>query len=419
MEVTNDQKKIAQREANARRQREYRARKRALMGDSSYLESVAKYKRDLRGRKKDPEQTPVPVQVQAQVQAPAPVQVPAPKPEQTPVPAPKAKPVSKNNCKKLTESIKSQTEKKGKKVSTSTTKTQLGRVSNLYKAMTSKDFDCNDFEWTRDTGRVLDFIENNKSWDSKDRSKQNTRNAYRTSLASILRDMVGYEREQQLYSLYASNIFSKKISNKIAEGKLSVTQQKNYLPFEKLLDARKFFDKGTQQNAIISIYTDTPPRRALDYQVMKVIKKKNKAVTQSYIDDLKNDKDFNYVILDSKNRPYEFIFNNFKTANSIGTQVLSIPVELSKTLQSYILKEGINNGDILFSNSRGKSYANFAEVVKKAFKQATGKNITVNLIRHAYITYYLQTKRTVNERKKLAELMGHDINTQSLYEIID
>lgn len=411
MEVTNDQKKIAQREANARRQREYRARKRELMGDSAYLESVAKYKRDLRVRKKNPEPTITPVQ------APAPV--PAPKPEQTPVPAPKAKPASKNNCKNLTESIKSQAEKKGKKVSTSTTKTQLDRVSNLYKAMTGKDFDCNDFEWTRDTGRVLDFIENNESWDSKDRTKQNTRNAYRTALASILRDMVGYEREQQLYSLYASNIFSKKISSKIAEGKLSVTQQKNYLPFEKLMNALKFFDKGTQQNAIISIYTDTPPRRALDYQVMKVIKKKNKAVTQSYIDDLKNDKDFNYVILDNKNRPYEFIFNNFKTSNSIGTQVLSIPVELSKTLQSYILKAGINNGDILFSNNRGKPYANFAEVVKKAFKQATGKNITVNLIRHAYITHYLQTKRTVNQRKKLAELMGHDINTQSLYEIID
>ena len=68
MEVTNqnDQKKIAQRQANARRQREYRTRKRATMGDTAYLESVAKYKRDLRVRKNttQPENPPLNSEVQ-------------------------------------------------------------------------------------------------------------------------------------------------------------------------------------------------------------------------------------------------------------------------------------------------------------------------------------------------------------------
>ena len=104
---------------------------------------------------------------------------------------------------------------------------------------------------------------------------------------------------------------------------------------------------------------------------------------------------------------------------STGPQELTIPVELSKSLQKYITTAAIINGDFLFANSKGKEYANFGEIVTKAFNGPTGKNVTVNLIRHAYITYYLKRKRTVNERKKLARLMGHDVMTQSLYEVIN
>jgi len=386
MDVTNQK-----RENNARRQREYRERKRANLGESTYLESVAKYKRDLRVRKSGNTNTQEP---------------------QEPV----TTKVQENPCDKL---IKTINEKEGNRQSKSTTKTQVNRVSNLYKAMTGEKFDCKDYDWVNDTGKVLDFIENYPKWDSKDRTKQNSRNAYRTALASILRDLKGYERPQQLYSQYASVIYNKKIAINIGEGKLSVTQKKNYLPFEKLLDARKHFDKGTQRNAIVSIYTDTPPRRALDYQMMKVVKMKNKSVTKKYIESLKKDKDFNYVILDNKSIPTEFIFNNFKTVRALGTQKIAIPTELSKALQQYILTDDINNGDLLFATLKGKPYSNFSEVIKKAFKLATDKNVSVNLIRHSYITHFLKNKRTVNERKKLAQLMGHDINTQSLYEIID
>lgn len=431
MDITNpnDQQTVTRKEANARRQREFRARKRAEMGEAAYLESIARYKRDLRARKNASQQEPASDEVEENIEPRN--EIPeAPRPttrsqNQAGSIVTTTKPVDRpqlppdNNCGNVISMIEDKATKSGKQFSKSTVKTQVNRVSNLFKSMTGKKFDCKNYDWTRDTGKVLDFIENHPNWDSKDRSKQNSRNAYRTALASVLRDMPGFEREQMTYSLYASNIYSKKISHDVAEGKLSKAQEKNYVPFEKLLASRRHYDEGTQNHAIVSIYTDTPPRRALDYQVMKVIKKRNKSVTQKYIESLKKDKDFNYVILDNKNRPIEFIFNNFKTVRSIGTQVLPIPVELSKSLQRYIAVNQINNGDLLFSTSKGKQYSNFGEAVKKAFKGATDKSVTVNLIRHAYITYYLKSKRTVNERRQLAKLMGHDVNTQSLYEVID
>lgn len=472
MDVTNQDD--AKRVANARRQREYRARKRAAMGEKAYLESVAKYKRDLRVRKNraQPEQAPINVEQQPDTQpitAPRSVEIqtdPQPRSisrsvaiqtEPQPIdifrsveiqtepqptdqqiieprrslrsrkPPPKQvqaknqpKTISKgDNCPAIIDMINKNAREEGREISDTTAKTQVNRVSTLYKAMTGNTFDCNDYSWVKDTDKVLKFIQDNPKWDSKDRKKQNTRNAHRTALASVLRDVEGYSKQQEIYSRAATDVFNKEISPSMGEGKLSTTQQKNYLPFEKLLNARSHYKPGTQGNALISIYTDTPPRRSLDYQVMKVIKKKNKSVTQKYVESLKNQKDFNFVILDNKNRPMEFIFNNFKTVRSIGSQVVPIPVELSKTLQRYIATAQINNGDLLFESSRGKPYSNFGELVKKTFKAATGKNITVNLIRHAYITYYLGRKRTVNERKRLAKLMGHDVNTQSLYEVID
>ena len=142
--------------------------------------------------------------------------------------------------------------------------------------MTGNTFDCSDYNWVKDTDKVLKFIQDNPKWDKKDRKKQNTRNAHRTALASVLRDVDGYSKQQEIYSKAATDVFNKEISPNMGEGELSVTQKKNYAPFEKLLDARKYHKPGTMENALISIYTDTPPRRSKDYRIMKVIKRKNK-----------------------------------------------------------------------------------------------------------------------------------------------
>jgi len=434
----------SKREANARRQREYRARKRAELGDKAYLEGVAKYKRDLRARKAPvvpvpPDQPPVRVEPNVQVKVDdktvnnlvkrlieilnsktdlAP-RLPEIKAIVKAVPDVVERIKGQASCDDLKALIKARAVETGRDADKSTIKTQVDRLSTLYKAMTGKQFNCSDYSWTRDTGRVLNFIETNPRWDARDRSKQNTRNAFRTALASVLRDLEGYEGEQQIYSQYSTQVFKNKVEPSIGEGKLSKTQQRNYVPFERLLDARNFYKPGTQENAIVSVYTDMPPRRLQDFYLAKVIKKKNKNVTAKFLDSLKEDKDYNFVVLDKAGRPDHFIFNRYKTASSIGTQVIDIPVELSKTLKRYIQNTKINNGDYLFGNSNNEEYSNFGEVVSKIFKKAVGKKVSANLIRHAYVSYYLQRKRSVNERKKLAYLMGHDVHTQSLYEVID
>jgi hypothetical protein len=171
--------------------------------------------------------------------------------------------------------------------------------------------------------------------------------------------------------------------------------------------ARRADDLNMEDKIIYAYYTLQPPRRCEDVYMLTVIK--------SSEDNLDNDK--NYIVIDDDNSPIEVIYNKYKTNKIYGRQTIKISNEILKSvIREYIYKNDIKDGERLY---RRFSTANtFGDAIKRVFSKVYGKKITLNNIRHSYITWEMRELRSVNYLSNLAMMMGHSMGEQQLYRRI-
>jgi hypothetical protein len=170
---------------------------------------------------------------------------------------------------------------------------------------------------------------------------------------------------------------------------------------------RRADDLNMEDKIIYAYYTLQPPRRCEDVYMLTVIK--------SSEDNLDNDK--NYIVVDEDNSPIEVIYNKYKTNKIYGRQTIKISNEILKSIiREYIYKNDIKEGERLY---RRFSTANtFGDAIKRVFSKVYGKKITLNNIRHSYITWEMRELRSVNYLSNLAMMMGHSMGEQQLYRRI-
>lgn len=274
-------------------------------------------------------------------------------------------------------------------VKATTIKASIKKIENLHQKMFKKPFKS--YAWTKQTNKVLQFI-------IKEFENKNTAISYLSSLASILMVFEGYEKAYKFYS--EKSIEMRQEHNKITdENKLTDREKEHYLNWEDVMEIHKA-ELNSKEKALISIYTLQPPRR-LDYRLMR-ISEKNDLDTQ-----------FNYYNTESK----EFIFNNYKTNKKFKQQIFKISNKLAEILDKHIKEAKLQDGDFLFGKTPTTEYKSFSNQITKIFKQHLGKNISVNLLRHSYISNFLkQPDLTVAARKEVGNKMAHSIETQLKYQ---
>jgi len=130
-----------------------------------------------------------------------------------------------------------------------------------------------------------------------------------------------------------------------------------------------------------------PPRRSLDYALMKV--KKFDEKTENYI---KNSK---------------FYFNQYKTSKKYGEQTLAIPKELLGYIKKWTKFQ--SNDYLLFSSNN--KHLSSSQITKHLNRIFGGKNISVDILRHVYLSNYYKDIPKVKEMENLASSMGHSIST--------
>jgi len=421
-------------EANARRQREYRARKRAEMGDDAYLDARRVYRRDLTVRKREEREAAQPAPIVQPVQAPEGygksiqdkldevvrlLNDMEKSPENqvrinellTELPEDVVKIVGQKSCADLVKKIKA--EGGGDK---SQQVRSAGLVYEYIFNAKPQSFNCKDFEWLRDVEGVIEKINNHPTW------AESSKNTKRSHITAVLRKLKGFEAEHAR-AVPIITKQGKEFKEQYQSNKLSDSQAKNYLPHVELQKHLDHYPEGTAENALMSIYVDRPPRRLLDYKLMKVIRG-DKNIRAGNVEKLSTD--YNYVVLDKQNVPKTFIFNVYKTFKNYGRQPKNITERninktIAKKLGTYIKDQGLTNGQYLFSKRRDHSapVSDFSKYISQTFKKATGKGVTVNLIRHAFITHALKSKLTTAEKIKLAEEMAHSIEMQDQYKVLD
>jgi hypothetical protein len=78
----------------------------------------------------------------------------------------------------------------------------IGKAKNIYKLYKKKDnFNCKDFSWVKPIDKLLDFFRTNKTW-----KVESSRNSNRSALASVLRNLDGYQNEYRILSELSSDI---------------------------------------------------------------------------------------------------------------------------------------------------------------------------------------------------------------------
>ena len=287
-------------------------------------------------------------------------------------------------------------ESKGHTIKRSSVETAYNRLKRLHKLL--HDTDMTDFKWVKDTTNVRDFIMKSDKWGSVESRIQQFQ-----SLSSILKVVKGYETQYNFYS--RKSIEMRNDKTKVDDkNEMTEKEKANMLSWPKI---KQIKPTTSHDKALVGVYVDMPPRR-LDYRIMKL------TTTPDDLDELTST--FNYLVLNNRGTPKSFVFLNYKTASKFGRQEFTIPRGLAVKLKAYISETGLTSGHFLFGKTKDKPYVSFSTHVTKVFKKYTDKNLSVNLLRHSYISWFLKKKGlTIENKKEVSTKMAHSLHMQEKY----
>jgi len=289
-------------------------------------------------------------------------------------------------------------------------------IKNIKRLNNNQDF--NNLNFLFDIEKINNFI---------NKYKKNTQRTYLISIVSCLNVVKDKNKKFKiLYDKYYNMMKELSINiNNIPTDILNDTQKKGFISYDELLEE---FDKlhdyvldelinedklnKEQYNklltfVILSLYIlQNGPRRNIDYQKMNIM----------FNNDNKKKYDDKYNWYDLKNKV--FIFNQYKTKKVYGTQIIDVNPKLSKILQVYfgyhpLLKfKNIDDDDIpllvKYDGSILNQVNSITNILNK-FRPYLGSS----MLRHIVITD--KFKNVEEEKKKLANEMGHSVSTQNKY----
>lgn len=144
---------------------------------------------------------------------------------------------------------------------------------------------------------------------------------------------------------------------------------------------------------LMMLFIKIEPRRLLDYSIMKI---------KNY--DTNND---NYIY---KNHLY---FNQYKTSKFYGLQKIEIPKDILSYIKKYIKLTPYNNQEYLFVNLQNKPLS--VVMLNQKFNKIFKDKISVNNIRHSYLSEKYKDIPKIKDMINTAHNMGHNINQALLY----
>jgi hypothetical protein len=272
-------------------------------------------------------------------------------------------------------------------------KTYVNCLKNLFSSVFPKT-DFNHKLFFADYKKVLEYLNN---------VKYNVRKTILSALVVISKGekdkVVEAYRNQMLEDAEKYNTLEK-------QNKMSDSMKDNWISWDEVLSILNKLknqvywifkeDKPTkeqlldlQKYVILMCYTQIPPRRSQDFILMKV---------KNY-----DEKKDNYY------RKGTFHFNNYKTAKFYGLQTVKVPKSLELLLTKWIKMNP--KSEYLFFDYYDKALT--ASQMSKILNSIFKKNISVNILRHSYIT--AKAGPEIKKLEEIAEDMGHSTNEQKLY----
>lgn len=208
--------------------------------------------------------------------------------------------------------------------------------------------------------------------------KPNTQRTYIISIVSVLKATLESEpKNKKMFDKYHEIMdkLNKELkTNNVANEKEKdnwitpddITHKKNDLMTEIASYPKKKITEDqfnqVQKLFLLSLYTDQKPRRNMDYQEMYILKKEMPSLPTTK----------NYLFLDTG----KFVFHNFKTSHSKGSQEEPIGEELKKILDIYLQYHPLikaikakNAAPVpLLVNAKGEPYTSNNDMTRLLYK---------------------------------------------------
>jgi hypothetical protein len=297
-------------------------------------------------------------------------------------------------------------------------KNYIKNVKNLYKFING-NLEMED----------LDFLNNTSDIKTKiDKLKLNTRKSYLSSIVVLL-DSVKNDDDETLKFYRQLMMKDIELYNKeLKEQKKSMAQDKNWTTIKNLQkvlnkyksDLEPVFKKqpvdiSNKEKDILrkwlvgSLYIsdpDNPPMRA-NYSEMKIVNKKQ------YNDMTDDEINNNNILINMSRNKKMFSFGNYKTDKFYGVKMIPVGKKLNSIINIYL--KLMNNPEYLVTNKNGEPMTNngLSKFIINIFENS-GLKITINLLRHIYITENVQQPKLL-KKEDIASKMCHSVNTQELY----
>jgi len=246
-----------------------------------------------------------------------------------------------------------------------------------------------------------------------------TKRNYLSSILVILRayNKKSFDKVLDQYKKLLATL-NEEYTNKIDSHEKSEKQEKNWMPLSDLKKGLKIYQKEIKDREIkdkenlnkkdmnllkkylvVALYTLQPPVR-LNYSNMKIINSEK---------DIEPNK--NYLLVKGRNKK-SFIFQEYKTAKTNGRVDKPINKELNSILNLY-LKYHKSKYLILDAKGNPITANGLGKLITSSF-DFTGKKVTLNLLRHVYISSKLDLD-AIKASKKMANDMMHSIGMQEDY----
>ena len=301
---------------------------------------------------------------------------------------------NKNNLVSIEQAFIDHSNKTDRPVKPSTIKQYFAKINVLHKKMFKTPWDYKNFDFLKDTDKIISFIPT--AW-----SNTTTQFNYFNAITSIVSRMKGFESEHKIYA-EASKVGLDHYVTKRKDNVMSIKQKNNILSWPQILKLPR-----PKQNILLFELLRWIPRRPKAYRLLRWSSKTMAGE--------------NYFRITGKNVD-EMVLNQYKTDQKYGlyrTKMISGVVK--KVLLKHIKDNNISDGDLLFPNKFGKvqTQPNFSHRISDVYFSVSGKKMGATLLRISFASYISSKNFSVNKLEKLALALGHSPNQFKLYSKID
>jgi hypothetical protein len=191
-------------------------------------------------------------------------------------------------------------------------------------------------------------------------------------------------------------------------------EEENWIELKQLkkLYKENTADYSIQDKLLIAMYILMPPAR-LDYHQIKIIRSAFVDTETGLPDGVKDNENFLRIYKKSGRTYTDLNLKEYKTSATYGAYKERLP----KPITDLILQLPVSQ-EYLFQKKGGGAFSSpetFATYLRSVFLKLTGKNLSVDMLRHIYLTDFRKGEKSTEKKQAVAKKMMNSVEQQTEY----